>query len=433
MTGDKNKIVPFNAVQGIMSTNVPAYSNENDDFISFEGFYVHGIFTGFKWQCVEFARRWLLLRKSCIFQNVMSAADMWQELTYIERVTDGEKFSIRTYSNGCTNKPKCDSFLIYHRGNGIPYGHIAVICEVQENFICVAEQNYQFHYWPNNYARQIPLIHRNGLYYIEDNDSIYGWMEIESNDQLQPLNQSNTKLILKKYQQSKSIGKLERCHISNKTIDGNYSFFFANDRKRKSCMLTNYTDGLYYKADEDFFVNISNTSNELYRLFMQAADCVIHNNELLTCFGIPEQFWSRIRQSWTDKHEFNIIDHFNFKFDGNELKLCLHKTDSALTVLKPAVAQEKLTQTMNLDYDFTSNFQLHRLLVRNWKRLNIQTTIHILIDNEQEEMATALYMKSVMTEVGINSKLCIIPNDLRWKNSTIVDKDGDIVRSVWKL
>jgi glutathionylspermidine synthase len=198
-------------------------------------------------------------------------------------------------------------------------------------------------------------------------------------------------------------------------------------------MLSNYTDGLYYKADEDFLVNIGNTSNELYRLFMQATDCVIHNNELLTRFGIPEQFWSRIRQSWTDKHEFDIIDHFNFKFDGKELKLCLHKTDSALTVLKSAVAQEKLVKTMNLDYNFTSNFQLHKLLVRNWKRLNIKTTIHILIDNEQEEMVTALYMKSVMTEAGINSKLCIIPNDLRWKNSMIVDKDGDIVRSVWKL
>jgi glutathionylspermidine amidase/synthetase len=95
MTGDKNGIAPFDVVQGIASTNVPAYSNEHDDFVSFEGFYIHGIFTGFKWQCVEFARRWLLLRKSCIFQNVMSAADMWRKLTYIERVTDGQKFRLK--------------------------------------------------------------------------------------------------------------------------------------------------------------------------------------------------------------------------------------------------------------------------------------------------------------------------------------------------
>jgi glutathionylspermidine synthase len=320
--------------------------------------------------------------------------------------------------NGSPHKPKCDTFLIYQRGAEIPYGHIAVICEVQDNFIRVAEQNYHFHYWPNNYARQIPLVYRNGLYYIEDKYTIFGWMEIENNSQLQPLNQTDINLILKKYQQSKPIGKLDRCYISNCS----------------SLCLThsNVIDGLYYKANEDFFVNISNTSNQLYRLYLQATDYVIHNNELLARFGIPKQFWSRIRRSWADKRDFDIIDHLNFKFDGKKLKLCLSKTDNALTILESAVAQEKWAQAMNVGYDFTSSFQLHGLLVRNWKRLNIKTIIHILIDNEQEEMITALYMQKIMTEAGINSKLCIMPNDLSWKNSTIVDKDGVTVKTVWK-
>jgi glutathionylspermidine synthase len=402
----EKKIASFNEIQGIASTNVPAYSNQNDDFISFEGFYIHGIFTGFKWQCVEYARRWLLLRKSCIFENVGSAADMWQKLIYVECVTDGRKFSVKTHSNGSPHKPKCDTFLIYPRDEEIPFGHIAVICEVQEDFIRVAEQNYQFRYWSSNYSRQIPMIKRNDLYYIEDYYKVYGWMEIENNDQLKPLNQT----VLQKYQQSKPIGKLEHCFISNKTFDCSY-----------------------YKADEDFLLNIGSTSNELYRLVMQVTENIIFNDELLIGFGIPKQFWSQIRRSWTNERDFDIIDHLDFTFDGKKLKLCQYKMKNALTILESAIIQEKTAEAMNLDYDFTSSFQLNRLLVRNWKRLNINTTIHILIDNEQEEMITALYMKKIMTEVGIDSKLCILPNDLYWKDSDIVDKDGEIVKIVWKL
>jgi glutathionylspermidine synthase len=53
--------------------------------------------------------------------------------------------------------------------------------------------------------------------------------------------------------------------------------------------------------------------------------------------------------------------------------------------------------------------------------------------NDEEEMMTALYMKKVITEAGIESKLCTLPNGLCWKDSNIVDQDGQIVKIVWKL
>ncbi|CAF3925438.1 unnamed protein product [Rotaria sp. Silwood1] len=430
----KNKIVPFNKIQGIASTNVPAYSNEDENFISFEASYVHGIFTGFKWQCVEYARRWLLLRKSCIFQSIGSAADMWLELTYIERVTDGEKFYLKTYLNGSPYKPKRDSLLIYPCSKESSHGHVAIICEVQENFIRVAEQNYQFHYWSSNYARQIPLIFRNGLYYIEDYENAYGWMEIENNNQLEPLDESNIKLILAKYQHPQPVGELQRRVILNKAKDYVYSLFDIDNRKEKFLIQCDDDDDVcYYQANEDFFVNISSTSNELYRLFMQVTDYTIHNNKCLTLFEIPNQFWSRIRRSWTEERNLNIMSHMTFNFDGKILTLCQYPANQALRILQSAIAQEKWTETMNLNCNFTSSFQLHPFLVRQWKRLNIKTIIHILIDNDEKDLKTILYMQDIMTEAGINSKLCRLPNDLYWKHSRIVDKDGEMVEIVWKL
>jgi trypanothione synthetase/amidase len=165
---------PFNQILGTASTNVPAYSNTDDERFSIERHYMHGIYMGIKWQCVEYARRWLLLRKSCTFKNVRHAADIWTEITYVERVSDGEHFPLKAHPNGSPTLPKIDSFLIYSRCTEQPVGHIAVICEVGPNYIGIAEQNNKFHYWDGEYARQIPMIYKDGLYYIEDEDPIYG-------------------------------------------------------------------------------------------------------------------------------------------------------------------------------------------------------------------------------------------------------------------
>jgi trypanothione synthetase/amidase len=188
-------MVSYNQVLGIASSNVPAYSNGDDDFFSNERHYFHGIVTGYKWQCVEYARRWLLLRKTCTFQSIGAAHDAWNELSHIERVTDGQKFSLIPHPNGSSNLPKKDSFLIYPRCGDLPFGHIAVITEVGRDYIRIAEQNYRFHRWAGNYARQIPMVFRDGRYNMKDYYKINGWMEIVENEELQPLDESSLELI----------------------------------------------------------------------------------------------------------------------------------------------------------------------------------------------------------------------------------------------
>jgi hypothetical protein len=188
-------MVAYNQVLGIASSNVPAYSNGDDDYFSAERHFVQGIFTGFKWQCVEYARRWLLIRKTCIFRNIGCASDAWHELSNIERVTDGKKFPLIAHSNGSAILPKKDSFLIYPRSRALPFGHIAIITEVGRDYIRIAEQNYRFHRWSGNYARQIPMAFKHGGYYIKDHYTINGWMEIIDNEQLQPLDDSALEII----------------------------------------------------------------------------------------------------------------------------------------------------------------------------------------------------------------------------------------------
>jgi glutathionylspermidine amidase/synthetase len=191
---DTKKLAPYNEIVGVASSNVAAYSNGNDSYYSNESSYLYGIYMGLKWQCVEYARRWTFLRKSSLFESVQGADDMWNQLKYVQRVTDKQKFPLIRHSNGSPNPPINGSYLIYPIQNDMPFGHVAVIVQVLPNAIRIAEQNFYFHHWSHHYARQIPVVFKNSLYYIEDKYAVYGWMEIDDNKQLEPLN----KLVIEK-------------------------------------------------------------------------------------------------------------------------------------------------------------------------------------------------------------------------------------------
>lgn len=185
-------------IQGYASINVPGYSNGNDTYISDQYNYVYGIYTGIKWQCVEYARRWLFMRKGCVFDSIDGAADMWTQLKTVQRVVDGRSFPLKTHPNGSPVPPRNESLLIYQRATpDMPYGHVSVIVDVLAQSIRVAEENYHFRYWPGNYSREIPYVYRNGSYYIQDDYPILGWMSVEDNNQTRPLDQNTINAIIK--------------------------------------------------------------------------------------------------------------------------------------------------------------------------------------------------------------------------------------------
>ena len=157
---------------------IDAYSNGNDNHFSAEQNFVGTVYTGIKYQCVEYARRWLL-SKNLEFHSVPFASHIWN-LKFLERVTDQKATAIKSISNGSSTPPICDSFIIWKVSTEVPWGHIAVITEVniENGFVRIAEQNVDNDYWPGNYARELKLEVIDGSYWIRDEDEMYGWMAI---------------------------------------------------------------------------------------------------------------------------------------------------------------------------------------------------------------------------------------------------------------
>lgn len=157
---------------------VPAYSNCKSSCVISTPNQEQGIYTGIKWQCVEFARRWLLINQGLIYGDVEVAADLWNKITVLTRVSDKKEFPLRAIVNGSPEPPQPGDLLIYSR-EFLGTGHVAVVSEVNlaQGIVQVVEQNFLNQPWSTNYARQLELIEKEQKYWLLD-AYLLGWKRL---------------------------------------------------------------------------------------------------------------------------------------------------------------------------------------------------------------------------------------------------------------
>jgi glutathionylspermidine amidase/synthetase len=113
---------------------VTAYSNQRDETNSWSPNYYNGLYTGIKWQCVEFVRRYLQVKQGVTFSDVDSAF----EIPNAQFTTlNGELIHM-------TNELKVGSIIVWPKGyeKSSLDGHVAIVSSVTPAGITVVEQNY---------------------------------------------------------------------------------------------------------------------------------------------------------------------------------------------------------------------------------------------------------------------------------------------------
>lgn len=174
---DTKCVSKFGTVIGV-NNNVEAYSNCNDGCISKEFHFIDlpnkkKIFTGLKWQCVEYARRYLILSNNITFGDIDSAYQIY-DLKTASSVYDSKRtFKFMGYPNGSKEPPKKNDLLIFKKTKDSPYGHVAVITNVNlsERYIEICEENNN-QKWidPKAYSRRIVIEEYKGGYYIRETE-----------------------------------------------------------------------------------------------------------------------------------------------------------------------------------------------------------------------------------------------------------------------
>jgi glutathionylspermidine amidase/synthetase len=163
---------PFGAVLGYAPGGVPAFSSNYGWRFMVDlcccrssSYSDSGVYYGFKYQCVEFARRWLINVMSVTFESVDMAYEVF-ELSNFHRLPDLALVRVEGIRNGsiCTElakRPAYGNVIIWNEGGYFKdTGHIGIITEATDSYVRIAEQNYNDLYWGegHNYSRELPVL-----------------------------------------------------------------------------------------------------------------------------------------------------------------------------------------------------------------------------------------------------------------------------------
>jgi hypothetical protein len=174
---------PFGTLVG-QAFKTKAYSNCHGGCVKNDNNYVqlpHGgkpIFSGMKWQCVEYARRWLIENKGVTFSGVEYAYHIW-DLAYAEKIDTHAHVRLKRFENKkSTQAPQVGDLLINSVKLAIT-GHVSVVVGVERDSVTIAEQNYFNRPWEGkDYARRLLMDKdEKGRYRIFD-EALIGWVRV---------------------------------------------------------------------------------------------------------------------------------------------------------------------------------------------------------------------------------------------------------------
>jgi len=120
------------------------YSNENGPETRQENFYFNE-FSGLRYECVEFARRFLISCFGLTFQSIKSAVNLWN-MKYFVSIRNKSPVLIRRYFPSINSKIDIGDLIIFNSSRESPDGHVAVVVGSvrfrEKMFIYICDQNF---------------------------------------------------------------------------------------------------------------------------------------------------------------------------------------------------------------------------------------------------------------------------------------------------
>lgn len=333
--------------------------------------YVDGIFMGYKWQCVELARRWLYFNKGYIFDDVAMAYEIFR-LQSVRVIADNSRLPLKAFRNGSFRHPEPGALLIWSEGGEFEVtGHVAVITEVTPTYVRLIEQNVTHVVWPQgqHYSREIPArVTSDGSYWLRcsyGDATILGWVIQTDNDTYAELIEPPAaELFDLQLQELPDKGKAAKAwlNIANPAEDAYVAMMGGHKLGSRA-----EDQHRYFIQSETAERELKRATNELHALFMHATDYVLQNEELLEKFNIPQALWPKIHQSWDNRRNQMITGRFDFSVSGRGIKVYEYNCDSASCYMEAGLVQKKWAEHFGCHEGESAGAELLDHLVEAWK------------------------------------------------------------------
>jgi surface antigen len=148
---------------------VAVYSN-GTDYMSNHGlnYSTDGYYYGYKWQCVEFVKRFYYEKFGLKMPDGAGNAKYFYN-PLLEQGDLNPQRGLIQYQNGGDVKPKVNDLLVFTDG---AYGHVAVISEVGKDWLEVVQQNSEVT------REKYTLQEKDGKYFVLGERKPAGWLRI---------------------------------------------------------------------------------------------------------------------------------------------------------------------------------------------------------------------------------------------------------------
>jgi len=437
--GSTSSDAPFGTLLGYAPGGVAIYSsnysslNPQDypDDATFRS-YIGNEYMGHKWQCVEFARRFLFLTYGFVFTDVGMAYEIFS-LRFLREVVNDNILPLQAFANGSRRPPIAGSLLIWQKGGEFKHtGHVAVITQLVGNKVRIAEQNVIHSPLPQGqqWTRELTLEVNDGRYTIKDtfaDTEILGWM-IQTADTEHSLPQP--------------VLPGEAMAIKGARLPNNGQFrgkwLNEKDPLQKAYVAANghfinQDPYQYFTISESAEQELIKATNELHLMYLHATDKVMKDDNLLALFDIPKILWPRLRLSWQRRRHHMITGRMDFCMDERGLKVYEYNADSASCHTEGGLILE---QWLKQGYYGTGHNPAEGLLdelAGAWKHSRARPFVHIMQDKDLEENYHAKFIQRSLTQAGFESKILFGLDELRWDAAgQLIDADGRLVNCVWK-
>ena len=434
----------FGAVIGIAPGNVPVYSSDYDsadetEFPDRRAFrnYQDGIYLGYKWQCVEFARRWLYQNQRTIFDDVAMAYEIFR-LRSVRVVGSDAVLPLRSFRNGSKRLPEPGCLLVWDAGGEFEVtGHVAVVTEVLPHCIRFAEQNVGHRMWPEgrSYAREIKArLTDEGEYWLEcsfGDATILGWVIQTGDDEhAERVPEIDPRLF---ELASAEVERHEQARTSWLNVANPDEAAYVAMMGGHKLTQVDADQYEYFTLSETAHDELERATNELHALFLHATDYVLQDDALLAKFNLPRALWPRIHQSWNNRRNQMITGRLDFSVSARGIKLFEYNADSAACHMECGKVQGKWADHFGCDVGRDPGADLHERLVEAWKESDVDGVLHVMTDRDLEETYHALFMKEALEAAGIECKVLEGLAGLSWDDAgNVLDADGLRIRWVWK-
>jgi glutathionylspermidine amidase/synthetase len=431
----------FGTLLGQAAGSVAVYSSDYDsvdqnelpDRSAFRSM-VDGHHMGFKWQCVELARRWMYQTSGYVFEDIAMAYDIFR-LRHVSVIKDGSILPLNSFRNGSLRRPERGCLMIWDEGGEFEVtGHVAVVTEVTDTCVRIVEQNVEDSVWreDESWSRELPArVDKDGLFWVRctyDNASILGWVIQTEDDRHAEGFEATDPTLLNLRGKSTEVRAATFLDMDN-PADNAFVQMMGGHR-----LATRDEDlGRYFLMSETAQAELKRATNELHALFLHATAHVLRDPALLAKFGFPDALLPRIRQSWENRRTHVITGRFDFAMTEQGLKVYEYNVDSASCHMECGRVQGAWATAHGVHEGRDAGAQLKRALSEAWRDSNVDSVVHLFRDAQLEEVYHARFMREAIEAAGLQCRIVNGVEGLGWDdNGRVVDAQGTRIDWVWK-